>query len=293
MLSIFSIPKAFKGHITVIQRNAIRSWTFLHPDIDIILCGDDEGTEAISKEYGLRWIPHIKRNNYGTPLLDSAFSQAASAAHHKLLCYVNSDIILLNDFIESIKRIPFQNFLLTGRRWNIDITALMNFSKDNWERNLLKLVNSQGALDVPIAMDYFVFPTLSDLKNLPPFPVGRPLWDNFFIYKALKQNIPVIDATKSITAIHQLHGYNHVAQRSGDRWMGPEAENNRLLNENINKLFSTYYATHILTKTTFKKALEFQYIYHRIGSIDSFHPKYKWLLDLFRPIKNILIKFKQ
>jgi hypothetical protein len=286
MISIFTIPKAFKGHIAVIQRNAIKSWTFLHPNIDIMVCGDDEGTEGISKEYGLRWISHIKLNNYGTPLLDSAFSQAASAAHHRLLCYINSDIILMNDFIGSIKRIPFQEFLLTGRRWNVNITSLLDFSEDNWENNLLNFVKSQGTLDVPIAMDYFVFPTLSDLKIIPPFAVGRPFWDNFFIYKALQHKIPVIDATKSITAIHQLHTYEHVPQKSGKRWEGPEAEDNRLLVSNINKLFSTYYATHVLTRASFKKAREYQYVFHRIAGIEIFYPKYKWLFELYRSIKN-------
>jgi hypothetical protein len=286
MISIFTIPKAFKGHIAVIQRNAIRSWTFLHPNIDIILCGDDEGTEDISKEYGLKWIPHVKRNNYGTPLLDSAFSLSALAAQHRLLCYINSDIILLHDFIESIKRIKFGNFLLTGRRWNISITRLLNYSLDGWEEYLINLVNNQESLDIPVAMDYFVFPKYSNLRNIPSFAVGRPGWDNYFIYIARKQDIPVIDATKAITAIHQLHGYEHVPQRTGDRWEGPEAENNKQLTDNINRILSVFYATHILTKTSFRRALGYQYIYSRILGIEMFYPKLKWLFNLYRLIKN-------
>ncbi len=31
MITIFAIPKPFKGHIDVIQRNAIQSWTKLSP----------------------------------------------------------------------------------------------------------------------------------------------------------------------------------------------------------------------------------------------------------------------
>jgi hypothetical protein len=44
MLTIFAIPKPFRGHIGVIQRNAICSWLELRQACEIILLGDDEGT---------------------------------------------------------------------------------------------------------------------------------------------------------------------------------------------------------------------------------------------------------
>ena len=41
MITIFSTPKPFRGHIGVIQRNALKSWTLLHPDVEMILFGDE------------------------------------------------------------------------------------------------------------------------------------------------------------------------------------------------------------------------------------------------------------
>lgn len=52
MLTIFSIPKAFNGHIGDIQRNAINSWTRLQPECEILLLGDDEGTGKAADENG-------------------------------------------------------------------------------------------------------------------------------------------------------------------------------------------------------------------------------------------------
>ena len=43
LITIFSIPKAFSGEIDVIQRNAVRSWRALGPDVQVILLGDEEG----------------------------------------------------------------------------------------------------------------------------------------------------------------------------------------------------------------------------------------------------------
>ena len=46
MLTFFSTPKPFVGHIDVIQRNALRSWRQIHPDIEILLFGDDAGAAS-------------------------------------------------------------------------------------------------------------------------------------------------------------------------------------------------------------------------------------------------------
>src|SRR5258708_22215262 len=44
--------KPFRDHSGIIQRNALRSWTQLHPDIEVILFGDDAGAaETRSEEH--------------------------------------------------------------------------------------------------------------------------------------------------------------------------------------------------------------------------------------------------
>ena len=51
MLTIFAIPKPFQGHVSIIQRNAIQSWTKLHPDCEVILLGDEPGTGTVAAEF--------------------------------------------------------------------------------------------------------------------------------------------------------------------------------------------------------------------------------------------------
>ena len=81
-MTLFTIPKAFKGHIDVIQRNAIQSWVRLHPEIEIILFGSDEGTAEVAREFGLRHVPDVERNEFGTYLVNSVFNKAQSFARH-------------------------------------------------------------------------------------------------------------------------------------------------------------------------------------------------------------------
>jgi len=42
MFTIFTVPKAFIDTTQVIQENAISSWKALHPDIEIVLFGDEK-----------------------------------------------------------------------------------------------------------------------------------------------------------------------------------------------------------------------------------------------------------
>ena len=75
MLTLFTTAKPFRGHSGIIQRNALKSWTLLHPDVEIILFGDDEGAAEVCAEYGLRHEPHVERNEHGTKRLDYIFDR--------------------------------------------------------------------------------------------------------------------------------------------------------------------------------------------------------------------------
>lgn len=204
MLTIFSIPKTFSGKIKIIQRNAIQSWLKLLPKPEVVLLGDDEGVAEAAGEFGILHIPDVKRNEFGTPLLSSAFNIVKKTAKSDILVYINSDIILMSDFIPAVKKINLDLFLMNGRRRDIDITKPIDFNDVNWEKELLEEVENRGVLHGYSGIDYFVFPRNLPC-DLPDFAVGRPGWDNWFVYRAKSLKIPVIDATAAITAVHQNH----------------------------------------------------------------------------------------
>ena len=116
MLTLFTIPKAFQGHTGIIQRNAIKSWTLLDPGCQVILVGDDDGTDKAAEELNVRHISDVKRNEFGTPLLNHSFQLAEAEAAFPLICHVNADIILMSDFIEAVQRVKGQKF---GGIWEL------------------------------------------------------------------------------------------------------------------------------------------------------------------------------
>src|SRR5215472_3218991 len=116
MLTIFTTAKPFRGHIGVIQRNALKSWMLLHRDVEIILFGDDEGAAEVCAEYGLHHESRVERNEHGTKRLDYIFDRAQEIAGQDILCYVNCDIILMADLCSAVAKVAAAHlqFLMVG-----------------------------------------------------------------------------------------------------------------------------------------------------------------------------------
>jgi hypothetical protein len=210
MLTLFSAPKAFQGHIGLIQRNALASWRALSPELQILLLGDEPGTAEAAAEHGAEHLAEVARNAAGTPRLDSIFCAAEQAAHHDLLCYVNADILLLGDLLPAVAQVSraLHGFLILGRRWDLTVEQPLTFDEPGRRQLRLRLTES-GRLHPPSGSDYFVF-RKGQFADLPPFALGRAGWDNWMIYAARRLRLPVVDATGAITVIHQSHDYAHL-----------------------------------------------------------------------------------
>jgi hypothetical protein len=277
MLTLFSIPKAFQGHSDLIQRNAIHSWTLLRPSCEILLFGNDQGTAEVAAEYNLRHIPDIARSQYGTPLVNDIFEQAQRQASSNILCYVNADIILTNDFMEAIETMVSQKnrWLMVGQRWDISIDNLLDFDRE-WDKRLRTEVRTKGNLHKFDAIDYFAF-TRDLYTNIPAFAIGRTAWDNWLIYRARAQKVVVVDATPGVMAIHQNHDYSHVKGGKEEIFHGREAALNRELAGNGHYIFDLYDATHILTPTGIRRLTSNRHLLQRLkrqAVIDDSKTKY-------------------
>lgn len=270
MLTFFAIPKPFKGRIDIIQRNAIQSWIQLRPSCEIILFGDDEGTANLAREFGTRHYPDVVRNENGTPLLNDIFKKAQQAAAHKLLCYVNADIILLSDFLNAVQRVRFSHFLMVGQRWDVDFNQAINFNLPDWEPAMRRLAYA-AVLHPPTGIDYFVFPR-GLWGEIPPFAIGRTAWDNWLIYGARSRRAPVVDATQSATAIHQNHDYGHLPLGKNEAWNGPEAFRNQELAGGYKKFFTLLDATWKLTDQSLERLQTPEHQKRRRETFPLLHP---------------------
>lgn len=234
LLTIFAAPKPMKAaHTTVIQTNAIRSWTLLGDQVEVVLIGDEEGLAETAARFGLRHFPAVKRNEQGTPLISSIFDLARRNSTSPMLAYTNADILLLPDFLRAVRRMESvrREFLMVGRRWNLDVEQPLEF-RTGWEEALRASVLERGEMYTHTGIDYFVFRRES-FTALPDFAVGRAGWDNWMLYHACSSRMEVIDATPSILAVHQNHDYSHLKGDKSLYRQDESLENKRLAGGNV------------------------------------------------------------
>jgi hypothetical protein len=284
-LTVFSIPKGFVDpHISLIQRNAVRSWVSLGDDVEVILMGDDPGVAEVAAELGAIHVGEPAKNEFGTPLLDWAFAQAARRGTGERLCYVNADILLLDDFLEAVRRLPARPLLGIGQRWDCDITEPLDFAGP--AGSLAAWARSNGALDLGSGSDYFVFPRTTDFA-IPAFAVGRPGWDNWMMGRTLELGLPLIDMTPATTVIHQNHDYGHVAARSGSNWEGPEADRNRQLAGWLDRyVHSPANATHVLTRNGLAPARSARHLRAKAEELLALRPVAAPLRSVVRAVRS-------
>lgn len=246
MLTIFSIPKAFKGHIGIIQRNAIQSWTLLQPRPQIILFGNDEGTAEVAAELGVQHLPHIATNEFGTPLLSDLFHRAEAAAHSDRLCYVNADIILVSDFLRAAEMVRTQlpRSLLISKRINLHVPERLTFDQ-RWEDSIKLRSEVTGEEEHYTGIDVFVFPK-GMYPAIPDFAIGRLWFDHWLIKAVRQQNLPVVDASLVAPVLHQNHDYSHVPGGADQVWRGQEAARNFQLYGGVQHAYTLLDVTHEL-----------------------------------------------
>lgn len=211
LITIFTAPKPFRdAHIATIQRNAIRSWLQLGEQVTVLLIGNEEGVADAAGELNVMYVADVARNSHGTPLISSIFQAGRMSNQSPLLAYVNSDIILLPDFLESARQVLNKEspFLMVGQRFDLEVREPIQFEK-NWIIDLEKQLLHSGRLHPRGGSDYFIYPRAC-FQNVPDFAVGRAGWDNWMFYEARRQKWKVIDATSAIKIIHQNHDYSHL-----------------------------------------------------------------------------------
>lgn len=225
LITLFSAPKPFTDkRIAIIQRNAIGSWIRLR-GVQILLMGDEPGLREAAMEFGVKNLREVACNSSGTPLISSMFRLARENSVGGYLGIINSDMILMDDFIEAAQKVMAlkDRFVLLSRRWDLDVPEPIDFT-EGWEDRLRAATRAAGTLHRPAGSDFFLFPR-GCYEDIPDFAIGRAGWDNWMIYKARKEKWPVVDATHSMLLVHQNHDYGHLP--GGEpHYAAPESEEN-------------------------------------------------------------------
>lgn len=213
MLTLFTTTKAFIGKNRINQLNAIRSWLTAPYPVEVIIFDEVKGdaTEELINHNRVRIVENVATNQSGIPRIDAMFDSASRMAQYGILCFLNADIMLPPQFFSDISAIDKRinkNYLIVGQRIDVDVDEEVDFSGD-WLTTFLE-EHPQRKLHKPTGSDFFVFPKGQyTTENMPELLVGRPGWDLWMIYNAVKRKLKTIDLSFSTKVIHQNHDYSH------------------------------------------------------------------------------------
>lgn len=212
MLTIFCSPKPFKNEADWNQRNAMRSWKEIHPDVEIFVFGTAFGSEDAVAEIGAILVPEIESSPSGAPSFNAMQRYVTKNGQYDLQVYVNCDILLnatlLKAMIMSHKH--FERFLIVGERLDLSQGTTIDVRHPAWADALVPMAkNGRLIAHGPTGVDYFGF-VREAWDGLPPIYMGRALCDQALLHHCLKERIPIIDASQAVMAIHQFHDYWHV-----------------------------------------------------------------------------------
>ena len=289
MLTFITSPKPFRGHIGIIQRNAIQSWKLVDENAEVILFGEEEGVEETARELGVRFAPQVKRNAFGTPYLASILDGGRELTGNALLCYVNCDIILLSDFRDALERLVALNssFLMAGQRWDTEVKEPLDFSRLDWQASVRQRALAANRQRAPRWIDYFVFSRDLYAQKTPPLVIGRAGFDNWMLWYARSAGARVVDVSQVVLAIHQNHDYAHHPQGEKGIYDGEEARQNFALMQG--GCYATLEnATHRLTPSGLRPNYFHWVLLAKRKAKSAAYAVWFGLLDLTRPLRRLL-----
>jgi hypothetical protein len=212
MLTIFCSPKPFINEADWNQRNALRSWKAIHPDVEIFIFCAPSGAAEAAAGINAVLVPEIECSPSGAPSFNAMEKYVSNYGRHDLQVYVNCDILLNTTFLKAMlaSHNRFGRFLMIGERLDLAKGAIVDIRNPGY-LDYLAPMTKKGQLTShgPTGVDYFGF-IRGMWEDLPQVYMGRALCDQALLHYCLNQKIPIIDSTQSVMAVHQYHDYAHV-----------------------------------------------------------------------------------
>jgi hypothetical protein len=203
-LIIVSTCKPFVGEDARRQQNAIISWIEAVGASNVLLVGNEPGVAEICDRFGVANDPVVERVDGRLPTLSGVLN-SPSLNMAEFVCYVNADVMMPMNTLDVVIRVArdFSHFMIVGERWDIDLDREVN-PEEIRSRAIETTAQQTGRLPGPHWIDYFIYPH-GLLGTIPGMAISGGLWDHWIVGRALQNGAAVVDATRSLTAVHQNH----------------------------------------------------------------------------------------
>jgi hypothetical protein len=289
---LFSSPKPRRGDTEAVQISAFRSWRRIFPKARILLFGDGATWESFAREEGLELAGPLPLGVEGGEVIQFLFEKASVLAGDEIAMYLNSDILLdpsAPAAVASLESLPAP-WLASARRCCLGEWVGPALEKEKDWKEFYARARKEGVWGEACAMDMFLFRKLS-FQTMPPFLIGHRGWDNWMIYHARSQNIPVIDISAAMRIIHCDHDYSYAKGNQDSRQRPQKRENINLhLLGGEARLFHLGHATHELRSETLFRRAGWSMRQRNIELWCIMHPEHDWWVRILRRLLHPVIK---
>ena len=177
-------------------------------------------------------LRHCSLNDFHQPTMPCVFKTLLANAKMEDIVFVNSDIVLYEDFVQSLNLVQSsKSYLMIGQRTNLYVGKEIS----NSLAHLKQAAIGRGRLDGEYALDYFAFRKGDFPVFKTKYIVGNWRWDNALLLKFYSNlRVTVFDATAATTVVHQSQ---YDDRQPEDRAKRPAGEHN----DQLAKLHDKYY----------------------------------------------------
>jgi len=215
------------------KRAALHSWS--HEFSRTIILADNDGICDALKEMDLVNMHCIVHDciysNHTVPSVRCLLIQTERlVGDGGAVMFSNSDLIYKNTTLAlQMARKKFNDFILVGKRLDTDFRKVCDSNLPFMKKKGDKLLTSprfsrrlveNAILHNEYGIDYFIFTKGSlPLHMMPDFLIGAWKWDNWLLDTVVrKSNVPLIDTTEVVQAVHlqTTKGTHH--DRIGTEW---------------------------------------------------------------------------
>ena len=177
---------------------------------------------------------------------------------------------------------------MAGQRWDVDLREPIDFLHEGWEAELRKLAQETDRQRPPQWIDYFVFRKGLFYGRIPEFVIGRPGWDNWLLWYPRSIEVPVVDASRVVMAIHQNHDYAYHPDGEKGVWEGEEAQKNFHLMRTLGEYQTLENVAYVLTRRRLRPNYKDGYVRAKRLATAGIYRVWFAFLTLTRPIRTRL-----
>lgn len=204
MITFYTCPKPWLQEYIHIQNASIKSLLECSASPQhVVLLGDDFGTADAAKRLGVSHRGGLKLNEWNTPLVSSIMQIIREECQTELACFINTDIVIGDDFIKTVLSVLCEADKYSNNRWlmigqRTDLANTLPTDDLNQIRTNACARGRQHGVD---GIDYFVFPSRT-FEFVYPFALGKFSWDQWLVGNVYRQGFMCVDATKTVLAVH-------------------------------------------------------------------------------------------